>query len=521
MLRIDTERRPVPLVNESVTVLQGPAEPGYSNDAFRSGLLMLGRAREVLAAHRVAALAVGGFLAGWLIVVAGGRVGTVKSVIPLTSWLGLLSRNGYGSHDVLPGSLMLAGIAALLILWLLVMRARTYAQLTETRVWLIGVAWMTPFVVGPPLLSNDVFSYAAQGLLLRNGLDPYVVGPSALGNTPAVAAVDPAWRSAPSPYGPLASTMQHLAIAISGGSPLGAAIVFRVVGLVCLVAIGLLCAELAGPRRVQALTLTVLNPLLLLHVLSGAHLDGVMCALLLGALLAAHQRHWAIALLLAAAAGSIKAPAYLAVLVIIAVHQSYRFSWRLLARDAAISAGCVAGFTLLVPDGLGWLHALNTPGQAHTAFAPASIVGDIFSPIVSSASFDDLAAGGRISAMIAAGCIALYLTVTAYRRPLDRSVGLGMLAVGALSPVVYAWYLLGGIVCLAPTLRGLRRDWLVLLVAVACLVSPPGFSTRVSSLLSIAAIAVCLAVIAPRVLAARHDRAGRAGAGRVPADVSG
>jgi hypothetical protein len=477
------------------------------NDLARTALRALDVTRDGIRARPSISLAVAGFLAASLTVVAGGRIGTVKSVIPLTTWMGLLSRNGYRSSDLLPGSLALAGVAALLGLWLLALRLNHSGTTTEARVWWIAGAWSLPFVIGPPLLSNDVFSYAAEGLLVRNGFDPYSVGPAALGNVPAVAAVDPSWRSVPSPYGPLATTVQHLAIAISGGNPLGATLVFRALGVVCLVAIGLLAAELAGGRRVQALTITVLNPLLLLHIVSAAHLDGVMCALLLAAVVVANQRKWVLGLVLAAAAGSIKAPGFTAVLAIIAVHvQGYRgrLAWRTGLRDTGVAGLAILIFSVLVGNGWGWIHALNTPALGHTSLAPASLVADMFSPIVEAASFDDLAAGGRITALVAAGCIVAYLTLTAQHRALDRTAGFGLLAVGLLSPVVYPWYLLGGVVCLAPTARGALRDWLVLLSAVGCLLSPPGFTSRMSTNLSIAAVAVSLAVMAPRVVGRRR-----------------
>jgi len=104
----------------------------------------------------------------------------------------------------------------------------------------------------------------------------------------------------------------------------------------------------------------------------------------------------------------------------------------------------------------------------------------------------------------AAGCIVVYLVATADRRALDSTVGFGMLAVGVLSPVVYPWYLLGGVLCLIPTARGARRDWLIMLSAVGCLLNPPGFSSGITTALSATAVAVCLAVITPRVLQRRR-----------------
>jgi hypothetical protein len=454
--------------------------------------------RDQIRSHPATALAFSGFVAATVIVVAGGRVGTVKATIPLTDWMGLLSVQGRRTGDYLPGALMLAGIIALIGLWIIAIRLHRSGGGSERRVWFVAGAWSVPFVIGPPMLSNDVWTYAAQGVMLRNGLDPYSVGPSALGNVHVVAAVDPAWRSVPSPYGPLATTVQHLAIAISGGSPLGAAIVFRALGVACFIAIGLLAADLAGPRRVQALTLTILNPLLLLHVVSGAHLEGIMCALLLGALVAANQRRWLLAVVLACAAGSVKAPAFIAVLAIIAMHnEGYRgwLAWRVTARDIALAVVSVLGMTVIVHNGWGWLQALNTPTLGHTPLAPASLIGDLFDPVVRAASFDDLAAGGRITTGLAAICIVIYLTVTARRRALARTIGYGLLAVGLLGPVVYPWYLLWAVVCLAPTARSTHRDWIVVISAFACVLNPPGFTSTISTNLSIAGLVIATAIM--------------------------
>ena len=256
--------------------------------------------------------------------------------------------------------------------------------------------------------------------------------------------------------------------------------------------------------------MTILNPLLLLHVVSGAHLEGVMIALLLGAVVAAHQRRWALAVVLACAAGSVKAPAFIAVLAIIAVHNDGfrgRLAWRIAARDIALATVSVLGFTVIVHNGWGWLHTLNTPTLGHTPLAPASLIGDMYDPIVKAASFDDLAAGGRITTMLAAVFIVIYLTVTARRRSLAATIGYGLLAVGLLGPVLYPWYLLWGVVCLAPTARAGRRDWIVLISGFACVLDPPGFNGKTSINLSIVALAIALALIAPGVLGRRRAAA--------------
>src|SRR6202012_1132760 len=113
-------------------------------------------------------------------------------------------------------------------------------------------------------------------------------------------------------------------------------------------------SRLAPTRRVEAVLLTAANPLLLMFVVSAAHVDGLMCALLLAALLAARRRSPIAAVVLAAAAGSVKAPAFIAVLFIVVRHaRELRGPARIrsVAIDLAAAAATVLACALVVPDG--------------------------------------------------------------------------------------------------------------------------------------------------------------------------
>ena len=337
--------------------------------------------------HLTVLVAAAGCAASTLTVLAGGRTGTVRVSIPLTTWFGLASSSGYGpGGSPVPGLLLVTGIFILVMVWLALVRRPNPATRTETRVWVIAAAWAMPLALGPPLLSSDVYTYAAQGKLVSRGLDPYSVGPAALGNTRAVAAVDPAWRGVPSPYGPLATQVEHLAVFLGGGGPLAAVIALRLLAVACVISTGLLAAELAGPRRIPALIMTVLNPLVLLQVVSAAHLEGLLCALLLGALVAARRGRSTLAIVLACAAGAVKAPALLAVLAIIAWQRqghNGRRAWLGTARDVAVALTTCAALTALVPHGWGWINSLETPTLGYTPAAPASLIGALlFKPIV-------------------------------------------------------------------------------------------------------------------------------------------
>ena len=136
------------------------------------------------------------------------------------------------------------------------------------------------FALAPPLLSLDVFSYVSYARLeAQHGLNPYDYPPAAVPSDPAVPFVDD-FRSQVSVYGP-AFTLLTLPLgwlgvgaavwsfkAIAAGSVLGtAAIASRV-------------AAWRGSAPATAAALVALNPLVLVHVVGGAHNDALMALLM-------------------------------------------------------------------------------------------------------------------------------------------------------------------------------------------------------------------------------------------------
>ncbi|MCW2498011.1 polyprenol phosphomannose-dependent alpha 1,6 mannosyltransferase MptB [Jatrophihabitans sp.] len=458
----------------------------------------------------VAPLGLLGLAAAALTVVAGGRIGASADALPLTRWLDLLAPAGYRLTDAGPAALMVGGIVGLLLLWSVALQLARHDRISERQTWTLAALWGLPFVVGPPLLSTDVYSSVAHGLLARAGFDPYRHPPSALLHHPQiVAAIDPGLRSTASTGGPLSTLTEHLAVAVAGGRPLPAVLVLRALAVVCAVIIGVLAAELAGPRRAAAVALTTLNPAVLLYVVSGAHLDGLLVALLLGSLVTAGQRRWALAVLLACLAAGVKPVGIVAVPALIAAHaigQRRRISWRIAGRDTLIAAATLAASSLVVTDGLGWVRNVNASTREHTLFAPASLVSDLIAPVVSGASYDDLAIGGRIAALLAAVTAVSYLLLTVLERPLERTLGYALLWIGLLSPVLYPWYLLWGLLCLAPATRGAQREWLIGLSAAAAVLAPVGFTQRTGQVVTAVLLAVIACVLLSRHLIRRRYR---------------
>jgi hypothetical protein len=138
---------------------------------------------------------------------------------------------------------------------------------------LIAVAVLA-FACAPVLLSHDAFSYLDYARLgVHHGLDPYVDAPDAVPTDPAFAHVT--WTETPSAYGPLFTLATYplawlpvwLGIAV-----LKALAALSVLGLAWVVS---RLAAWRGVDPAQAAAFVALNPLVLVHVVGGAHNDGL------------------------------------------------------------------------------------------------------------------------------------------------------------------------------------------------------------------------------------------------------
>ena len=134
-----------------------------------------------------------------------------------------------------------------------------------------------------PFGSSDFLSYAAYGRELVTGRNPYVVSPAELARAgdPVARAVQD-WAGTPSVYGALANGVFALA-SLAGGTSVRLTVwVLDAINAAAFIATGLLLHRLApDPRaRLRATLLWTANPLLLLILVAGAHVDAlaVCCA---------------------------------------------------------------------------------------------------------------------------------------------------------------------------------------------------------------------------------------------------
>src|SRR5690242_19736205 len=114
---------------------------------------------------------------GAVLITAGGLgAGSTRLHDPLleslhVSWL----RFGHGL--VLSSVLLWIGVALMLFAWLWLGRRVIDRTATEYTMVATTGFWLAPLLLSVPVFSRDTYSYLAQGALLRDGLDPYVVGP--------------------------------------------------------------------------------------------------------------------------------------------------------------------------------------------------------------------------------------------------------------------------------------------------------------------------------------------------------
>jgi alpha-1,6-mannosyltransferase len=150
----------------------------------------------------------------------------------------------------------------------------TAPRLGRRIVWGGIVVLVVAFAVAPVLLSHDVYSYVDYARLgVRHGLDPYVHPPRAAPSDPAYAHVT--WINTTSVYGPLFTLVTYplawLPVSVAVG-------VLKAVAALSVLGIALLVSRMAAWRGVdplRAAAFVALNPLVLVHVVGGAHNDGL------------------------------------------------------------------------------------------------------------------------------------------------------------------------------------------------------------------------------------------------------
>jgi alpha-1,6-mannosyltransferase len=424
------------------------------------------------------------------------------------------------------------GLAAVIAVWMLMGRELFASHLSDsTTLEAQRERHLTRYIaaVALPLLGaapfgRDLWAYAAQGNLVRHGINPYSNGPAALPST-FTDQVSQMWSKSGSPYGPIWLRLSHLAVNISSGHPTIAALLLRLPALAGLLlslwAIRRLAAIFDGTLA-TGLWLGLASPLVLILGIGGGHNDLLMLGLTLaGCALAAAPDTQALAIG-AAVVGLgvlVKSPAAVGLAFTVPLHLHVRgkesgvrkHDHMTVVRACAVailSAGAVIAVISSVSGlGYGWASQVNSDAKWISWLSlPSALV--LFGRIVAGASpikhLDATLRGfrtaGSVLTIVVAAALWFYAVARNERARLQLACVAGALGAAAvLAPSVQPWYYCWGL-----SLAGLvvlRPVWLWLLAAVAVvfpiMIRPSGRGMESSwTALPVIALALIIAAFA-------------------------
>lgn len=412
----------------------------------------------------------------------------------------------------------LVGTALLVAAWWRVGRVARRGDLPLRWTLVTTAVWAAPFLLAAPLASRDIYSYAAQGDLFAHGLNPYDVGPSAL-PSPWLDAVAPTWWDTTAPYGPLFLLAARIAAAASGGNLVVAIILLRLIAVagVVLTATTLpTVARRCGVPPGTAAWLGLASPLVLVHLVAGAHNDAFMIGLVVAALAAATQRRALVSGIGVGLAVAVKATAVVvAPFAVLLVMPALTGRWRMARASALVGVGMATAYgatTLLSGLGLGWFSALSSSGKSMQWTSPSTGIGLAIGYVGTLLGHPEVESPAVLVTRIV-GTVALVGVLVVLwwqvRKATDTTTlvsraGWALAAVVVLGPVFHAWYALLPLTVLAASVVDDRaRRWLAAIAAsLSFLVLPNGYSlalpTKLPGAFAQVVLAVSLVVIAIR-----------------------
>ena len=413
-----------------------------------------------------------GCLGAALITTGGLGAGSTKQHDPLLETLHL-SWLRYGHGLVLSSVLLWIGVTLMLSAWLWLGRRVLARDASEYTMVASAAFWLAPLLLSVPLFSRDTYSYLAQGALLRDGFDPYAVGP--IDNPNALLDnVSPIWTITTAPYGPAFIMIAKLITMLVGNHVIAGTMLLRLCmlpGFVLLIWATPRIARHIGANVPIALWICALNPLVIIHLMGGVHNEMLMVGLMAaGIALTLNGRHIA-GIALIAVGVAVKATAGIALPFMVWVwmrHLCERRGYRPL-RSFAAAAGTsvlifVAVFAVLsgvAGVGLGWLTALagsvKIINWLSIPTAAANIIHAIGGLFFSVSFYAVLQVTRAVGIAIVA--VALPLLWWRFRHD-DRQALTGiawaMLVVVLFAPAALPWYYSWPLAVLAPLAQSRR-----------------------------------------------------------------
>jgi hypothetical protein len=341
-----------------------------------------------------------------------------------------------GANGRLAGPLFYAALWVALILYVVILRGS--ASLNARAGLAAVVAMHVVFLLAPPLLSHDVFSYIAYARLgVAHNLNPYT-------HTPLDIPADPGFThagsiDAVSAYGPLFTLLTYPL------SPLGVPTAFWILKVVAALSslgvVALVWRIALRMRRDPSLpALAVgLNPLVLVHVVGGAHNEALtVLVTMAGVLLWVGARESA-GVVVATLAAGIKASAGLAAPFLV-LRRPARLIAAALATIAALAALGLAAFGTHALDAFSLISSNQDRTSRYSVpYKTAQLLGALLP-----GKRLDYSDGVRTAFAIVFAAVFVWLLWRTWRgltEPLD-AIGWATLAVLIASAWLVPWYIL-------------------------------------------------------------------------------
>ncbi len=405
------------------------------------------------------------------------------------SWLGAaLLLLGFGALAVLDAAegTLRAGVVDQTIVWYLVAFAgfalaawgNEEREIPVVWLWAVPVLLRLVMLTTSPSLSDDVYRYLWDGHLLSEGVNPY----SYVINDPALDAYEIPVRALAnnpdlsSPYLPTAHGVFGFAGLVFPSSPLTMQLIM--VGFDLLVAALVLRLLKLAQLPTKRVLLYLWNPLVIVEIAHGAHLDALMMALTMAALVATFERRGGLSGPVLLALATLTRPLPVLVLPVL----FWRWTWRQRAMFVIVAV-CV-----VIPWGFGPGYGLTGEPTGSGVFGSARAYTEFFrfnsgiyhwlETWIGGRGLDDkgwnepvaltrLVVGASVVVLI--GGVWVKARSASSDSDVRRTLRLSAVAVGIyvlLTPVLHPWYTLlffALLVFVAPAADEPVRRWLLLL----------------------------------------------------------
>lgn len=376
---------------------------------------------------------------------------------------------------------IILGMALLAWQWLRIRPTATRSGVGRPG-WLLAI-WSAPMLLAPPILSSDATLYADAGYEVQHGVNPYLAGLAAAGG-PFAGQVDPLWAGHGVAYPPLTLLVDALVVALTAAQPYWSVIAMRLPAILGVAAMGFALTGIArvrGKNPDVSLWWGLLNPLLVLHFIGGAHNDALMAGASLLAIwlvfaFPSAWVRWLAAPALVGIAMALKQQGGLTVLAVAGVPildelrraTLGRRVWLLGRRTVGVTAVAVAVFaviTVVSGLGVGWTRWLTLMGAAGTV-APFGMLNQYGSMALGALGVDPgpFQFGVAVVSNVTLLLVLAWIVIRWSDRPV-HAVGWGSLALAVLGQALHPWYIpwslaLLGIDVLTPR----QRRWMIAFV---------------------------------------------------------